>query len=64
MIPDTVLQEGVAPSLPHIWYRVSFPGLKQPGLIVNHPPHLAPLGFHDVLCIPGDWLYAFRYTRT
>ena len=37
------------PSLLHIWYRVSFPGLKQPGRTVNHPHHLAPLGLHGQL---------------
>ena len=61
---DTVLHLGVAPSLLHIWYRVSFPGLKQPGRTVNLPPHIAPLGLHDSLCIPAGWLSAFRYTRT
>jgi len=52
------------PSFLHIWYQVSFPGLKQAGRTVKHPPHIAPLGLHDALCITGDWLSVFRYTRT
>jgi len=58
------LHVGAAPGLLHIWYQVSFPGLEQAGLIVNLPPHLAPLGLHDAVCIPGYWLSAFSYTRT
>ena len=30
------------PSLPYNGYQVSFPGVKQPGRGVYHPPHLAP----------------------
>ena len=30
------------PSLLYNWYRISFPGVKRPGLGVDHPPYLAP----------------------